>query len=51
MKISLDALQVLNEQEPDGVSAHVRRAIREYLGKKGVPIKAERKRVATRRRS
>jgi len=48
----LDALDVLNEREPDGVSFHVRRAIREYLARKGVPIKkTERKRVTARKRS
>lgn len=47
----LDALQELNTREPDGVSFHVRRAIREYLGNKGVKIKPERKRAVTRKRS
>lgn len=48
----LDALQVLNAREPEGVSFHVRQAIRDYLRRKDVPIKPERRRrVATRRRS
>ena len=47
----LEALQEMNEREPDGVSFHVRRAIREYLGRKGVLIKPERKRARTRSRS
>jgi predicted transcriptional regulator len=48
----LDALQELNEREPDGVSSHVRRAIREYVRKKGVTVKnkADRKRASTRKR-
>lgn len=46
----LEALQDLNAREPDGVSFHVRRAIREYLRKKGVTIKPERKRAITRKR-
>ena len=49
-KSLLDALQEMNEREPDGVSFHVRRAIREYLGRKGVIIKTERKRPASRKR-
>jgi Arc/MetJ-type ribon-helix-helix transcriptional regulator len=38
--------------ERDGVSApeQVRRAIREWLGKKGVKVKTERTRAATRKR-
>jgi predicted transcriptional regulator len=47
----LEALQALNAREPDGVSFHVRRAIREYLGRKGVTVKSERKRAVTRKRS
>ncbi len=47
----LDALQEVNSREPDGVSFHVRRAIREYLARKGVKIQTERKRATTRRRS
>jgi hypothetical protein len=47
----LDGLQKVNEREPDGVSFHVRRAIREYLGRKGVKIETERKRPASRKRS
>jgi predicted transcriptional regulator len=46
----LDALQELNEREPDGVSSHVRRAIREYVRIKGVTVKADRKRASTRKR-
>jgi hypothetical protein len=41
----------MNEREPDGVSFHVRRAIREYLGRKGAIIKPGRKRPASRKRS
>ena len=47
----LEALQKVNEREPDGVSFHVRRAIREYVGRKGVIVKTERKRPASRKRS
>ena len=47
------ALKQLIERpgEESSVSFHLRQAIREYLERKGVTMKAERKRAATRRRS
>ena len=46
------ALKELIERpgEESAVSFHLRQAIREYLVRKGVTIKAERKRVAARKR-
>lgn len=45
----LVALKTLNRKEPDGVSVHVRRAIREYLERKGVTVKTQGKRAVTRK--
>ena len=46
------ALKQLIERpgEESSVSFHLRQAIREYLERKGVTMKAERKRAATRKR-
>ena len=46
------ALKELIERpgEESAVSFHLRQAIREYLERKGVTMKAERKRAATRKR-
>jgi len=47
------ALKSLVERpgEESAVSFHLRQAIREYLERKGVTMKAERKRAGTRKRS
>lgn len=45
-----EGLKKLKEVEHESEGAIVRRALRQYLGQKGV-MKSERKRAATRRRS
>lgn len=47
----LEALDSVNAREPEGLSWHVRKAIREYAERKGVKVKTERKRAITRKRS
>jgi hypothetical protein len=47
----LDGLERLKADTGTAVAESVRRAIREYLVREGVIVKAERKRAATRKRS
>jgi len=47
----LEGLDVVYERDGVSVPEQVRRAIRAWLGQKGIIVKAERKQVATRKRS
>jgi hypothetical protein len=47
----LDGLQRVKARDGIPLSEQVRRALREWLGRRGVTITAERKRVSPRRRS
>jgi hypothetical protein len=46
----LDAMQALRDAEGLSVTTQVELAVREWLKKKGVVVKTERKRAATRKR-
>jgi hypothetical protein len=46
----LDAMRRLKDTDGIPMAVQVDRALREWLGKRGVVVKAERKRAATRRR-
>lgn len=47
----MDALQAIRERDGVPVSEQVRRALKKWIEEKGVEIKADRKRVAPRKRS
>jgi Ribbon-helix-helix protein, copG family len=47
----IDGLQLVWERDGVPVSEQLRRAVQDWLEKKGVKLKAERKRAATRKRS
>lgn len=47
----LDALDEIRERDGVSVSEQVRRALKQWIEQKGVTLKAERKRPASRKRS
>jgi hypothetical protein len=47
----LEAMELLRDRDGVPFSQQIRRALRDWFEKKGVNVKAERKRVAARKRS
>ena len=47
----IEGLQIVKDRDGISVTEQVRRAVREWLEKKGVAVKTERKRAATRKRA
>lgn len=47
----LEALREIRDRDGVGIAEQVRRAIRAWVGSKGVKVKPERKRAVTRKRS